>query len=315
MKVAAVAWATVAVGYALISPRTVMPRVGDTPVVSSIWRFVVPPDWLRGARHLARVGSIPGPAFLAGHFHVGRWPYFWPLALAIKLPPTTLVVLALAPLAWIWMDSRPRRETVVVLGIPGALLTLFTLQQQRPIGIRYLLPALVLWIVAASALATRVRGGTRSLLIGVVASVGALGCLLGPSLSWTLPGIGPGYQLVADSNLDWGQSLWDLREWSETHHPWIAYFGVAGIDATSVPGARPLTKAPDSLTGWVAVSVSLLAVYDHHQLAWLRAYCPVEVLDKSVLIYRFRSPPDQTTIGPDGLPPLCAGGTSERIPT
>ncbi len=44
-------------------------------------------------------------------------------------------------------------------------------------------------------------------------------------------------------------------------------------------------------SGWVAVSATALTSADRSQLAWLRGYCPVNVLDGSILVYRFsRSP-------------------------
>ncbi|MEA3019910.1 MAG: hypothetical protein QOI47_1434, partial [Actinomycetota bacterium] len=68
-----------------------------------------------------------------------------------------------------------------------------------------------------------------------------------------------------------------------------------------------LRTAPAEITGWVAVSASKLTAYDRRRLRWLRAYCPIDVLARTVLVYRFDSPPDRTIAGPDAPARECSG--------
>src|SRR5262249_8242040 len=157
-------------------------------------------------------------------------------------------------------------------------------QQQRPIGLRYLLPALSLWFVIAAPLVNLVRRPARPWITGVAVSAAAAMCLTAPSLAFTDPLLGAGYRQAADSNLDWGQGFNALPAWSPTHHPYIDYFGSPGLVWSDFRGARDLATAPRDLTGWVAVSVSRLTVYGRASSSWLRAYCPVGVLDRTILI-------------------------------
>jgi hypothetical protein len=227
--------------------------------------------------------------------------------LAVKLPPTTLIALAAAPVAWARLPRPVRREAFWVIGLPALLLAAFTVQQQRPIGLRYFLPVLALWTVAAGAMLPALGTGLRRAVAGI-AVVGAVGaCAIVPSLAWTDPVLGEGYRVAADSNLDWGQGFLALRTWVPGHHPWVEYFGGAGFDRAHLAGARDLRQAPVALTGWVAVSASALTDYRRSELSWLRRYCPIQVLDRTILVYRFTRPPDRTGLAPAAPPRPCPG--------
>ena len=95
----------------------------------------------------------------------------------------------------------------------------------------------------------------------------------------------------------------------------MTYFGPRGLTESDIPGARPLLgTAPGDVSGWVAVSATALTSADSAQLAWLRNYCPVEVLAGSILVYRFEQAP-QVAPAPARPATLCAGPLSTRITT
>ena len=240
----------------------------------------------------------------------GRSLLFWPGSLLVKLPPLTLLALVVGPFSWIRLSSAVRREAAWCVGLPALAHAVFTALQQRPIGLRYLLPVLALWCVAAAPIVNVLRGVGRRAVVAVVLAGGLVAALATPALSWTDPLLGPGYQVATDSNLDWGQSYPALQKWSEGRRPWVAFFGSAGLGVDTLPGARDLARAPEHLTGWVAVSASNLTAYQRDELSWLRAYCPVDVLDASILVYHFTKPADRSLHGPDRPAGRCEGTTS-----
>jgi hypothetical protein len=200
--------------------------------------------------------------------------------------------------------------------LPAALLTAFTLTMPRDIGLRYLLPVMALWAVLAGALVpvvTGLRPRPRHLAQASVAGLLTLALLatiwsFPNTLAWTTRPFRPAYRAVTDSNIDWGQGLYALSAWSERHHPWIVYFGPRGITPAAIPGARALpSSAPAGISGWVAVSVTALNSSNRSSLAWLRRWCPVGVLDGSILLYRFREPPLSAAPIPVQPPALCPG--------
>jgi hypothetical protein len=133
-------------------------------------------------------------------------------------------------------------------------------------------------------------------------------------MAWTAQPFRPGYRVTADSNIDWGQDLWRLRDWarSRSPDPYIAYVGPRGVGAARLPGTRLLSSVrPEQVRGWVAVSVRLLVVYERERLAWLRAYCPVDTVGGSILVYRFTRAPDAAP-GPDVPRRPCEGDVSVR---
>jgi hypothetical protein len=184
----------------------------------------------------------------------------------------------------------------------------------RPVGMRYLLPSVALGVVVAAAgVDLVIRHRRRLLMVG-----GALGTqfllLVGSaphSLAWTsIPTDSP-WQLAADSNLEWGQDYYLLAAWSRSRHPWVAWSGP--MDADWLPNARPLLSVePEKLRGWVAVNATTLTVYAHDQLSWLRAYCPVDDLGRTVLLFYFETPPTSWP-GPEAPAAECDGEVSVRV--
>jgi Dolichyl-phosphate-mannose-protein mannosyltransferase len=258
-------------------------------------------------------GSSPG--YLLGDAWVGARPAFWPLSMLIKLPITVVALLVLAPLGWRWVGRDDRRRAVLVAVLPTVAAFVFVLQFGRPLGLRYALPGIAMFLVVASPLAlalVRRRAGLVLLGVGVVAQLAFLWTSVPHSLAWTAPPFRPGYRVVSESNLDWGQDGYRLAAWMEDRTAHVAYLG--GSDVLSgLPGYRRLPAgSPEEVTGWVAVSAALLTTYDRDDLAWLRAYCNVGTIGGTILLYRFEEPPSAEP-GPTAPAGRCRGSTSHRV--
>ena len=289
---------------------------------SVIWKSpsVLPRPYLDGVSYLGSQDTVGTTGYVAGiAYQGGRW-WFWPVSLVIKWPAASLLLLvagtAVAALGWRRLSPGVPSRLAGAVVLPAALLTAFTLTMPRDIGLRYLLPVMALWAVLAGALVpavTALRPRPRHLAQASVAGLLTLALLatiwsFPNSLAWTTRPFRPAYRAVTDSNIDWGQGLYALSAWSERHHPWIAYFGPRGITPAAIPGARALPgTAPAGISGWVAVSVTALNSSNRSSLAWLRRWCPVGVLDGSILLYRFREPPLSAAPIPVQPPALCPG--------
>ena len=303
--VAGTVWVGVWVVYAALDPSVLL-----HPTV------VLPLPYLEGMRYLFANDTIPGPGYLLGaSWTGGRW-WYWPGSLLVKTVPTTLVFLVIGPWGLLAADRGTRRRAALVLGLPAAVLVVFTVGLPRDIGLRYLLPVVALWLVAASSVVPAVRrrrAGATALVVAVVVAVGVAGVATAASapdsLAWTTPPFTPAYAVVTNSDVDWGQTLYQLQAWSRGKDPWVEYFGPRGLGVDAVPGARPLPPpAASRVTGWVAVSSTDLTSADRDRLSWLRAYCPVGVLGGTILVYRFRSPPESAA-GPSRPVGPCPAGT------
>ena len=287
---------------------------------SVLWQSpsVLPRPYLDGAAYLASQDTVGAAGYVAGIAYTGgRW-WFWPVSLVIKWPAVSLLLLVAGVIACGRLPRGVRGRLAGGVALPAVLLTVFTLMMPRDFGLRYLLPVIALWAAMAGALLpaiTAFRPRPRYLARAAVAGLLALAILATAwsfprSLAWTTRPFRPAYTAVTDSNVDWGQGLYALSAWSARHHPLIMYFGPDGITTAAIPGARswPAT-APAGISGWVAVSVTALNSHSRSSLAWLRRWCPVGVLDDSILLYHFRRPPPPASpqAAPAQPPPQCPG--------
>jgi hypothetical protein len=111
-------------------------------------------------------------------------------------------------------------------------------------------------------------------------------------------GPGGGYRWLVDSNLDWGQNLWQLRDWMRSEGVDRVYYShfsparpeVYGVAADWLPpDPRAVPLAPfDPAPGVYAIGATTLqGVYtpDVNTLAWFRAHEPIARLGHALFIY------------------------------
>jgi 4-amino-4-deoxy-L-arabinose transferase-like glycosyltransferase len=280
------------------------------------------PDLLRSAIHQAAEWRLLPESYLAGLLYVrdnasreayflgrerprGTWEYF-PVALSIK---TTLPLLVLA-LAGLLGFARPR-EATAALGVLRLAIAVFlgaAIASRLNIGIRHVLPLYPLLLVCAGAAAAEAL--RRSRAVAVVAVV-LLGWHAAASLrnhpdhiayaneAWG----GPArlHRYLGDSNADWGQALYRVRDHVARHAVgpcWIAWLGMRKPDAVGLPCgllpapmfleiAEPDLPPPASprFAGTVFVSATLAqrAVFGYQAFG---ARPPDDVIAGSVLVFR-----------------------------
>jgi hypothetical protein len=274
-----------------------------------------PAEYELGFQTQLATSSASTVGYLLGETWEGARPTFWPLAMLVKLPVTVVAVLLVGPLAWRWLSRDQRRLAALVAGLSALVSFAFVLPYTKPVGLRYALPGIAMLLVVASPLALalrRHRAGYAVLGVGVIAQLAFLWGSVPHSFAWTAPPFRPGYQVVSESNLDWGQDGYRLAAWLEGREAHVAYFGTNAI-VDQLPGYNSLLgTSRDEITGWVAVSASFLTTHDRRELAWLRAYCNVGTIGGTILLYQFDQPPT-TEPGPVEPAGRCRGSTSRRV--
>ena len=327
-----VAWAALWIGMRVISPVPdftrvdPLPHVDHEPVVSEVARLVPwPKEFDTGIYDTARFSTQSTPGYLFGDAWFGAKWWYWPGSLLVKLPITVLAAFAGGLVCWRAVGRDRRRLAFVVLAPLAAALTAILLPYPEPVGVRYLLPAVALGLVAASPLVVIGRRRWGLVLLGVLAA-GQLAFFWQSqphSLAWTAPPFRPGYRVTTDSNLDWGQDFYRLQDWAKGKRPVVLYFGPIE-PVPNVPGSTPLFQPTDKegvlaildpaalRHHWLAVSATALTAYFRPVLGWLRAYCPVGNLGGTILLYRFDKPPDYDIRGPDQPAAPCRGDVSRR---
>jgi hypothetical protein len=237
---------------------------------------------IRSAQEHAKWGH---PAFLLGQRREGGWWYYYPVVAAYKVPIPVAILFVLAIVS-LW-NVRPRWEELALV-IPAIGYAIFLCVQSIDIGFRHFLPAYVPMLMFASR------------------SLGTRNPELGTESARTIPFLTPGCRLLAtllildstrthpdylsytnvpgknvhlaisDSNLDWGQSLKQVRQWIDANPTlirnrpiYLTYFGDTDGDPVSYylggrvirfdGGGEPL-PASGVL---IASPVHVADVYDH----------------------------------------------------
>lgn len=273
-----------------------------------------PREMLKGADLQNRDFENGLHAYLLGSTSERGFYSYYLFAVLFKIPTTTLAALGLATFC-----LRLKGKEWLLLIIPVTLLLVASVNSSLNIGIRYLLPAFPCMFVFAS----------RSLLAGRRVRFLAVTLLLGTVLDSAFAAprwiayfspvsrlVGTPENLLADSNLDWGQDLYRLRDWwrsKDSHQPLnLAYFGPldvhwAGIEhrlppredraTTKIGRNHPQLKSLEP--GLYAISTNFLFAFtpsdwkdligfagsDSPGLAYFRSLQPVEIIGDSIFVY------------------------------
>jgi len=281
--------------------------------------------WFQGL-HVMRGGA---ETFLLGERHDAGLLHYFLVALPIKVPPATWLVLVLAAVAaWrrpsaepsITRDDSSGRVELRVLAFAGLYFFVMASLTKLNIGVRHVLPTqATLWILAGGALRWPFRPViARALAVATLVIVGlwnawelrqawphpiayASSLVGGPA---ALP------RLLADSNIDWGQGLPALARWQKANAKgglFLAYFGNAdpaawGVRSTRLPAYGPVDeseppgvpKIPSRL--FVAISTTNLQGLGLGGLApyaFLEGREPLAIVGGSFHVYDLSAPEDR----------------------
>ena len=233
-------------------------------------------------------------AFLLGEVRSTGWWYFDLVALAVKTP-LPLLLLGLGGLAFVVARRREPLALAAVFGVLSVLIVNSITRVEN--GIRMSLPLYVpLAVLAAVAFWTildRVIQASyrRALAAALLVWMLAEPVRIHPDhIAYFNQVAGPHpEEILVDSNLDWGQDLYRLRDVMSQlpiDSLRIHYFGSASIRAVGVPRTRRLQEH-ERARGWVGASETFYAgVWADTSLSWLRTHQPVARVGRSIRLYR-----------------------------
>ena len=274
------------------------------------------PGFMLGVSRFLLHGDSGHPSFLLGRPSNHGWWYYFPVAVLVKVP---LPILALATVGAVtalrrmrayvnWVSATPILSALAMLAV--------SMTVKVDLGIRLVLPMLpMVAIVAAQGARELWRRGGSAGAIAAAALVVWTGII--PVHEYPdylayfnrLAGDHPEHVLV-DSNLDWGQDLYRLRDTIIARgiqdSVRIAYFGTADPTATGLPRARAL-GLHERATGWIAASETYLAgEWVGNAYAWLLDYPSVARIGPSMRLWHI---PD---MAPEAPAPLVTRDSLRR---
>lgn len=249
-------------GFALICPSSRTGAHPSAPGLGWMLEVPVPQDWVGFATQL-RHQRHGGPSYLLGERRMTGWWYYYPVALAVKMPLACWGLILMRGVLGVRRvrrgdptETRARRDWFFPLAI-AAFLAIAMVGSKRNYGVRYLLPMAPLAIVWVSALAARGRAWRGIAWAGLIGQAAALATIHPHELSYfniLAGGKVGGRKVLADSNLDWGQGLRSFAKLEKQFPPMtLFYFGDTDPLHYGVESCCYLltaSDAPRSLTVW-----------------------------------------------------------------
>jgi hypothetical protein len=220
----------------------------------------LPAQLLQGMDSMSLNNEDPLPNYFMGEIYAGNRPAYQITAFLLKTPLPSLALLVLGAFA-LFANRAVSRETKLTIAVPLlAHFLLVSFVSNWNIGLRYLLPVYPLGAVIAAAafLSRRLRLPAAALAAAsVITGVAAYPQHLS---YFNLASGGPekAYRFLADSNLDWGQDLIRLKQYTDREHTGqicLAYFGTVDPEIYGIDYRLP---DDDSLCPYLAVSVQYL---------------------------------------------------------
>jgi len=279
-------------------------------------------------RSLQEHYALGHPAFLLGQNGDHGWWYYFPVAFVLKTPLPTLLLLGAAIISGIsesanqriffhslfsnWQSTIRRWGPLVLFPIVYAISSFFS---SVNIGYRHLLPLLPFVFIVASGITEHAIRNTKHETRNTYCVLRVACCVF--CLAWLALrtvliaphylayfNVPEGYRYLVDSNLDWGQNLWQLRDWMREHgveRVYYAHFSPArpevyGIQVDMLPPSpRAVPFAPlDPAPGTYAIGATVLqGVYtpDVNTYAWFRTHEPVARLGRALFVYQVEPRP------------------------
>jgi len=289
---------------------------------------LLPESYLLGIYYVQATG-IARWSYLLGDYSVTGWWYYFPVAIFLKTPTFTLVMLLIAlrqaalGLFGRWVNWRdPLAWTLAGFGVPMGVYLLMAMGSNLNLGVRHVLtiyPAIYLGIaLAIGSILVRAKLERR---VWISAAAGAAALLSMAEVFRNAPhhlaffnlvsgGRSNGINLLGDSNLDWGQDLPALAKWQKEHPDYDLYFSYFGTMDPELYGIKYRNVEPGYAFATTydpfhppepgrkfvfAYSASHMQSMYIEQLRphfkFIRSHKPREVVGASIYLYEFVPPP------------------------
>jgi hypothetical protein len=292
--------------------------LGRHPTIQNVfsWAVELPiPAWdfVRGIRRLKAYNAAGELEFFMGTFRADGWWYFFPLVVFVKTPLAFLGLVGLGALFLLRRSSETASlERWVPLACAAAILVV-CLPARLNMGVRHVLPIFPFLAIVAGYGASRLLGPSPRRAIAL-AAVSILVLWDVESSLRTHPdylayfnevaGSEP-QKIVIDSDLDWGQDLWRLRDALRDVGASSFTLGDYFVEPTfweMEKGSLGFPKmqillAYQPTTGWIAISEYTLWTLGEKirrqsnardgAFDWLKAY-PYKRVGKSIRLYDLR---------------------------
>jgi hypothetical protein len=255
-------------------------------------------EWFTGLGQVVVHNAEGHRSFLLGQYSADGFRLYFPAAMLLKWPPIVLLVgvfgLALVALRRFTGRLEPVQRELLTLTLFPAVYLAFALISHINIGVRHVLPLypfLLLYAGAAGAWAAKWKWGKVLLAALVLAQAADTAHYAPDDLAYFTPFVSPErtWMLLSDSNTDWGQGLYALREYQAAHPQETIHLAYVGEVDPAWMGIRyERMSEQDHPTGTVIVSATHLSgqlLSNHDAYRWLLNYPVRAVLDHTLYVF------------------------------
>jgi 4-amino-4-deoxy-L-arabinose transferase-like glycosyltransferase len=251
-------------------------------------------------------------SYCFGQYSQHGWWYYYLVVLATKETLGTLILLGLALVLFFFKQFRTTWKDEIVLLVPFIMIFVIVSSQTGfSLHSRYMIPALpflYLWISRVGILLSSRFIFVRVivpviLLFGTISSL----CVYPYSMSYFNEAVGgssQGHRYLLGSNIDWGQDLYELRDWLADHPESrpirVAVSNIYPLETLDIRGAgtppkwkpdqkptgtwdKQLTIGPQP--GWYLLGTNDLYNVDH-DYDWFHDLIPVKKIGYSIYIFQ-----------------------------
>jgi hypothetical protein len=306
--VAVLAWSVVWTGYFFhVSTARVVDHKFDIHMPHRETDFTVPvnfsapgrwpipaAEYIDGLYQVAYHDLSGHPSMLLGQISsTGGWKSYYFYVIALKWPICVLLLATVGLFVIIRRRVRLPDGWPALIAIP-AVLFLMAVFSRIQIGDRHILPVypFALLLAAASWQGLHHHGTARVLLLALVV-VNAADCIrFAPDyMSYFTPLVdqSKSYNLLTDSNTDWGQGLVALKKYQDAHpneQVHLAYFGTVDPAAYGIR-CQPLqpTERPGGIVVVSATDLSGQLLLDPNSYKWLLQFKPKAILNHTLYVF------------------------------
>jgi 4-amino-4-deoxy-L-arabinose transferase-like glycosyltransferase len=253
------------------------------------------PELIGGLAQMVGHSRAPHTTYLLGETREsGGFLGFFPVAFVVKTPIPFILLAGVGAVATIALARKRRDPSMAVPLLGAAAVMLSAMPSGVNVGIRHVLPIFpLLSVVAGQGVLTLFRSGgwqgaVRWGSVGLLAWCVSTSVLSHPDyLPYFNALAGPEpEEILADSDLDWGQDIGRLAEELRARRieqVRLGLFTRAELDHFDWPPGASALEPGVPATGWIAASIYHIKVSG--DFAWLEDHEPVDTIGSSIRLY------------------------------
>jgi hypothetical protein len=269
-------------------------------------------SFIGGYIKVSAAASAGGPTFLLGHVFPRGFFLYFPVIYFLKTPLLLLILLTWAMVRIIKLKLFHGERFTSLFLIISFIVLYFAASffVKINIGYRHLLPLVPLTIILCGACAKIIPrqkkiklGFILLLFIFILGNLTTTGNYL-TYFNLAVGGAGKGHKLAGDSNLDWGQTLLQLKMWQHDMKEEKVYgkifcpesFDFYDIDFEEVNSVEDFERLNSEMnkTWYLVASATYLQgtrAWDERLRERLKSMKPLMVVGNALFIYRLEPPP------------------------